>query len=112
VTRDVNLGVFTRRAVNAAGGVGVYTNRVHYAAWAFGVNGMLPPSYTKRVGVNPDRHARTRLKHFTRALDRAMLRYFCWCIEDEFSLETLERLAQPVDGYRRSAGSCGWGCRY
>lgn len=50
-----------RGHMNAA----TYLHRMRLAAWAFGRNGMLPPSYTRRPGRNVHLHALVRSRHFT-----------------------------------------------
>jgi hypothetical protein len=93
------------------------------AGCAFGVNGMLPPSYTRRVGVNPWRFAYTRQRHLERASVRLAVRAEVTYIESRdlpFGVAYIEslgegnarrRFALAASAYATGAGNACWGCR-
>lgn len=80
-----------------------YQERVAKAAWAFGVNGMLPPSYTRRPGRNVWRHAYIRRGHFTFAEGRIRMTH-----DDVFNRADWRIWTRADDAYD-AARNANWG---
>jgi hypothetical protein len=81
-----------------------YKRRLSIAAWAFTPTGIIVPSFTTRPKVNPDRHARVRLKHFSKAV--------IYIVFDALDYQENLNYDYLITSYLQAQRNCDWGCKY